>query len=87
MSYAWHDVAGNIGVVLILVTYLLLQLGKIRSEALSYSLCNAIGAGLILLSLYYEFNLSAFFVEVFWVLISLIGIIKALGKKRTPKER
>ncbi|MGH1365102.1 MAG: CBU_0592 family membrane protein [Calditrichia bacterium] len=87
MSYTWHDVAGNIGVVLILASYLLLQLDKVRSEALSYSLSNAIGAGLILLSLYYEFNLSAFFVEVFWVLISLIGIIKALRKKRTPKER
>jgi len=87
MSYEWHDVAGNIGVAFILITYLLLQLGKIRSEALIYSVCNAIGAGLVLLSLYYEFNLSAFIIEGFWVLISLIGIWKALRKDPQPKER
>ena len=45
MSYEWHDVAGNIGVAFILITNLLLQLGKIRSDALSYSACTAIGAG------------------------------------------
>lgn len=76
MTYSFLDLAGNTGVVLIIGTYLFLQLGKIKSSSIIYSLLNAIGAGLILISLIYEFNLSAFIVEVFWLIISLVGLIR-----------
>lgn len=89
MQYHWYDLVGLIGVATILITYLLLQLGKLRSEGLAYSLLNAAGAGLIVLSLLFDFNLSAFLVEAFWVLISLVGIIRALlnGSRRVRPER
>jgi hypothetical protein len=58
------------------VTYLFLQLGKLRSDALAYSLMNAIGASLIVVSLLVNFNLSALLMEVFWVLISLLGVYR-----------
>ena len=74
MSYAWHDAAGNIGVVMIVGTYLALQLERIRSTTLAYSVLNAVGATLIAISLLVDFNLSALLIEVFWVAISLIGI-------------
>jgi hypothetical protein len=74
MDYAWHDVCGNIGVAMIIGTYLALQLERIRSTTLTYSLLNAVGATLIAVSLLFEFNLSAFLIEVFWVAISLIGM-------------
>ncbi len=76
MQYAWYDFVGSIGVGIIIFTYILLQLGKIRSEQLIYSLLNAVGASLIIFSLWYNFNFSAFIVEFFWVLISLYGIVK-----------
>lgn len=76
MTYTVYDVLGNLGVALIIVTYLLLQLGKMSSEDLRYSVFNALGAALILISLLADFNLSAFIVEAFWVIISLIGIGK-----------
>jgi predicted membrane-bound spermidine synthase len=76
MQYAWYDFVGSIGVGIIIFTYILLQLGKIRSEQLGYSLLNAVGASLIIFSLYFNFNFSAFVVEFFWVLISLYGIAK-----------
>ena len=84
MNYGLVDFVGLIGVVLIVVTYLLLQLEKLRSNDLAYSLMNAIGASLIVLSLLVNFNLSALLMEVFWVLISLLGVyryfrFKALG--------
>lgn len=41
---SWFDIAGLVGVVLIVIAYLLLQLGKLRSTAASYSLLNAVGA-------------------------------------------
>ncbi|MEO7659241.1 MAG: hypothetical protein ABIV48_06470 [Pyrinomonadaceae bacterium] len=76
MTYAWHDILGTLGVAIIIITYVLLQLGRVRSEQLSYSLLNAIGALLILVSLYYSFNFPSFIVEFFWLLISLFGIGK-----------
>ena len=74
----WYDILGTLGVALIIVTYVLLQMERVRSEELKYSLLNAAGAILILISLYYSFNLSAFIVEFFWLLISLFGIGKYL---------
>jgi len=82
MQYAWYDLVGSIGVGLIIVTYVLLQTDKIKSETLIYSILNAVGASLIIISLLFSFNLSAFIVEFFWVLISIYGIGKYFLKKR-----
>lgn len=76
MNYNWYDLVGNIGVGLILAAYLLLQMNKLQSIDLLYSLLNAIGASLIIASLIYAFNLSAFLIEFFWLLISIYGILK-----------
>ncbi len=76
MQYAWYDLVGTIGVFVIILAYVLLQIEKIRSSNLIYSLLNALGASLILISLYFNFNFSAFAVEFFWLLISLFGIVK-----------
>ena len=76
MTYSWFDIAGLIGVVLIIVAYLLLQLGKLPSTAPSYSLLNAVGAFLVMASLWFDFNLSAFLMEAFWFLISLFGLLR-----------
>lgn len=74
MDYEWHDLAGNLGVLLIIASYFWLQLGRISGQSVVYSGVNACGAALILLSLYYEFNFSAAMVEFFWLVISLMGI-------------
>jgi multidrug transporter EmrE-like cation transporter len=76
MSYGLLDLIGNIGVVVLMITYLMLQLNKLRSDGLAYSLLNAIGASLIVVSLVVNFNLSALLMEVFWVLISCVGIYR-----------
>lgn len=74
MSYLWHDLVGNIGVVFVLGTYLMLQMGKLKPEALEFSILNGIGASLILVSLVVDFNMSAFVVEAAWLGISLVGV-------------
>ena len=78
MDLHLFDVPGFIGVLLIVIAYLLLQLEKLPSSSPSYSMLNAAGALLIILSLTFKFNLSAFIVEVFWLLISLFGLTKSL---------
>lgn len=76
MKYSFTDFLGNVGVVLIIIDYLLLQLNRVSSNSLSYSLLNAIGASLIIISLLFNFNLSAFVMEAIWVLISLFGLYR-----------
>jgi len=86
MNYGPLDVLGNIGVMVLIFTYLMLQLNKLSSDGLAYSLLNAIGAGLIVVSLLYDFNLSALLMEVFWVLISLVGIYRYFRLKGLRSE-
>ncbi|HEY3104535.1 MAG TPA: hypothetical protein VGJ69_13160 [Pyrinomonadaceae bacterium] len=87
MQYAWYDFAGNIGVALMVLAYLLIQAEKIRSRDLSYSLMNSIGALLVVVSLLYRFNLSAFLVESFWFVISVYGLLKFASKRRANEGR
>ena len=81
MNYTIYDFIGNVGAGLIILMYLLQAMRKIRASQLSYSLWNAIGAALIAFSLCFNFNLSAFIIEFFWLLISLYGIIQGLRTK------
>lgn len=86
MNFSWFDLAGLIGVVLIVIAYLLLQLNRLPSSAPSYSLLNAVGALLVIVSLVFNFNFSAFLMEAFWFLISLIGLIRPLIAKPSPAK-
>lgn len=82
MAYHWYDFVGNIGIVFILGSYLLLQLERISAVDWRYSAANGLGAALILFSLYFAFNLSAFLIEAAWLLISVFGLIKAFRARR-----
>lgn len=82
MSYEFHDFIGNIGLVLLLGTYLLLQMEKIRSHSLLYSVLNAVASGCLIISLLFAFNMSAILVEGFWLLISLYGMGKWFLKRK-----
>lgn len=86
MSYGPLDFVGNVGVVILMITYLMLQLNKLPSDGLAYSLLNAIGASLIVISLLFDFNLSALLMEVFWVLISFVGIYRYFRLKALRSE-
>jgi len=81
LSLSWFDLAGFVGVGLIVIAYLLLQLNKLPSSAPAYSLLNAIGAFLVMVALAFDFNLSAFLMEAFWFLISLFGFFRAIFTK------
>jgi hypothetical protein len=87
MNFDLFDLAGFVGVLLIVIAYLLLQLDKLPNSSLSFSLLNAAGSLLIMLSLIFKFNASAFLIEVFWFLISLIGLSKWLISRQKRERR
>ncbi len=76
MSFRWYDVVGSLGVLLVLLSYLLLQLGRLRATDFAYSAANGLGALLILVSLSFDFNLPAVLIEAAWLLISLFGLAR-----------
>ena len=80
MDVRWYDIVGLLGVALILVAYLRLQTGKLDSSAARFSILNGTGAALVLVSLVFDFNLSAFIVEGFWLLLSVVGLVRARGR-------
>ena len=72
------DVIGIVGVLIVLYAYYRLQMGAMPSSSLMFSALNAGGSGLILVSLYFNFNLASFLIEIAWTSISLIGVFKAM---------
>ena len=80
VGYELHDLVGNVGVLFILTTYLLLQIERIEPTSPTFSGVNALGAGMVLFSLMFEFNLSAFIIESVWLMISVFGIARRFFK-------
>jgi len=50
MDYNWHDLVGNIGVAVIILSYLALQLERIDSRSYLFCTLNGAGAAMIILS-------------------------------------
>ena len=67
---------GLLGSALVIAAYFANQQGWMSAEGWRYSLMNLIGAALILVSLYAEWNLPAAVIEGFWVAISLYGLAR-----------
>ena len=82
MTYEWHDLLGNIGVLLVLGAYLMVHLDKIDTQAVPYSLMNGIGAGMLSVSLYVSFNMSGLAIEFSWFLISIFGFLRSLRRSK-----
>lgn len=76
MTLAWHDIAGLIGVAMVLAAYLLVQTRTMDARQPLYLVINGVGAILVLISLLYAFNLSAFVIQCAWIAISLYGIVR-----------
>lgn len=87
MDYHFYDFVGNVGVVLILATYLLVQLRKMSATGTAYIVANGLGAALILYSLLFDFNLSAFIIEIAWLLISLVGLGRIYLERHKRADR
>ena len=76
----WHDWVGSLGVLIIVAAYLWLQIGRIAGQNVVFSGANLLGSILILVSLYFNFNFSAVLIEIFWIVISLFGLVMGLRR-------
>ncbi len=71
-----HTILGLIGVAITLVAYGLLQTTKLSATSKIYNALNIIGSLLILYSLCFDWNVSAFVMESVWLIFSLYGLCR-----------
>ena len=85
MNLEWYDWTGIAGTLMVLGAFFLLQAGRVSGTGLAYQLLNLFGAGGVLVSLWGNFNVSVFVLELAWMLVSLYGIVRSLRRARTPR--
>lgn len=76
------DALGVVGVGLILIAYAGATSGRLDARHASALLLNLAGALLILVSLYFDFNLSAVLMEGAWALVAIIGLVRLALSRR-----
>ncbi len=74
MSYL--ELIGMFGVSLYVLSYYLLQRGKLEGQGLTYVVMNLAAASFVLISLTKDFNLASAVIQGFWITISALGIIR-----------
>jgi len=70
------QIAGYFGVAFYLGSYALLQLGVVRGNSYGYALMNLAGASLVLVSLFTGWNLFSAIIQISWITLSLVGIVR-----------
>ncbi len=86
-AIGWPDVAGLIGVILVLAAYAAATNGRLNPKKAPSLVINFAGAGLILLSLVAgRFNLSAAIVEGAWALVALVGLARIAAARLVGRK-
>ena len=85
MTNLIYDIIGMSGTILVVGAFFLLQLEKLSPTSLGYNLMNLSGAILLLISLYFNFNLASVVIEFFWIAASLIGLYKYAKATKAAK--
>ncbi len=81
------EMIGFTGAFLFLISYALLQTGKMKADSLSYSFVNLVAALMILISLMYSWNFPAVFIETAWIIVSAYGMLKFYRKSKQEKAK
>ena len=78
---SFTDFLGLIGVVAVSIAFFLLQAQKLSAHGATYLLLNLLGAILVMVSLWYSWNLSSFVIELIWAVVSIYGLWKLRQNK------
>ncbi len=81
MSVTAPDGLGLLGAAVILLAYALNQLDRLASSDWRFPAVNLAGSVMIMVSLLYAFNLPSVVIEIFWMAISLFGMVRALRRQ------
>jgi hypothetical protein len=79
---AIYDLAGFLGAAIIVVAYFAMQQRWLNALDWRFPAANLFGSLLILVSLWFEWNFPSVVIEIFWALISLMGLARSLAERR-----
>ncbi|MBG89582.1 MAG: hypothetical protein CMO80_22165 [Verrucomicrobiales bacterium] len=76
---------GLIGMMLVVLAFYQTVEGKWDSQGHTFNVVNLSGAILLLISLIVHFNLGSFIIELFWIAISIKGLVQYHRRTTTLK--
>jgi len=76
------NILGFAGVSLMLYSYICVQRRREYVKTLSYSVGNFVGAVLLSISLWYNWNLPSLISNIIWAIVSAYGIFRCLKYMR-----
>ncbi|MCP5080205.1 MAG: hypothetical protein GY948_00740 [Alphaproteobacteria bacterium] len=84
-SLDWVDVVGSTGALIVVAAYFATQMRYLNSDELLFPVVNLGGSLLIAFSLIFNFNLASALMEVFWIAISILGIVQGLRQRQANR--
>ena len=82
MTLSIYELAGFVGAAIIVVAYFAVQQRWLNALDWRFPAANLLGSLLILISLWFEWNFPSVVIEIFWALISLMGLARSLAERR-----
>jgi Mg2+/citrate symporter len=82
MNVPIYELAGFTGAAIIVVAYFAVTQGWLNALDWRFPAANVAGSLLILVSLWFEWNFPSVVIEIFWALISLVGLVRSLAERR-----
>jgi hypothetical protein len=82
MGLSIFDIAGFVGAAIVVVAYFAMQQRWLDALDWRFPAANLVGALLILVSLWFEWNFPSVVIEIFWALISLMGLVRSIVERR-----
>ena len=82
MAFSIYDLAGFLGAAIIVTAYFAMQQRWLNALNWRFPAANLLGSLLILVSLWFEWNFPSVVIEIFWALISLMGLVRSLAERR-----
>jgi hypothetical protein len=84
--FQFANYVGYTGVILILIAYYYLSVGKWIADSMRFQFMNFLGAWFILYSLYFYPNKASISIEVAWIIISAVGMVRILSLKYKAEQ-
>src|SRR5215211_7400245 len=82
MTLPIYELGGFVGAAIIVVAYFAVTQGWLNALDWRFPAANVVGSLLILVSLWFEWNFPSVVIEIFWALISLMGLARSLAERR-----
>lgn len=82
MEISVYNAIGFLGAAIIVIAYFAMQQRWLDALDWRFPAANLLGSLLILVSLWFEWNFPSAVIEIFWALISLLGLLRSLAERR-----